>query len=641
MNSLPRWARSPVAVIIPLLLVVVPVAVSLLRDPQFETELEVVPTLPAGNAGGHIDDVPAVRDIVANPGFQRDTKGWQDHPGFTLRHSSDEAHSGTASLASVRDRRPSAGGRVASTAAVFPAPGSYSVHAWVHLPGDYSAGAPQIELEGFSGSSRVGLRAGDRSARGRWQLVTAEYVVAPQDLEGRIVLRTGSVLPEPGQALHWDDVRVLSNDVNLPPPDTVNLVSNPGFEHDASGWADAPAYAARRSEPFAHTGRASLRSSSDQPAPSDTNTAHTYIVLPHRGTYVVKAWVYVPRGAPAARPAAFLEGFSGSTQLAQKVADPEHRGTWQWVSAQYAISPQDLEGSLVLRDLRPGAAGGRAEPEGPGERVLYWDDVSVTAPRPAPRGDASGAAARLRAALEEPQLRHDVARLATDDTLYDPRRASVERSARTGTLSFIVKVASDVPHDANRLAAPLRSALVAAARRGRLRQAQRTWQQLIASVGESLPPDRRRLLQRRAKVLERMIGAQPADVVMPPMPLPDSGASTLTPAEQLRVHENRQKVISRIGDDLPPWQRALVQQQADDVQRMIGADPVEFVVLPAKSSVEPTRRVDRLLDKLPGSFPVRAEPVWAGVAGLISAILLLGMLVAATVARQRAGAGGR
>ena len=641
LDALPRWVRSPAALIIPLLLIAVPVAVSLLRDPDFHTELEVVPTLPVGNAGGHVDDVPAVRDIVANPGFQHDTKGWRGRPGFVLGRSTEESHSGAASLAAVRGRQPAAGGTVASTAAVFPAPGRYSIQARVRLSADYRGGAPQIALEGFSGSSRVAGRAADRSARGRWQLVTAEYVIEPDDLEGLIVLGTGRVLPQPGQVLHWDDVRVLSNDVSLPPPDAVNLVSNPGFEQDTSGWADAPAYDAQRSELFAHTGSAALRSSSDRPAPSDTNAAHTYVVLPRAGSYVVKAWVYVPRGGPAARPAVFLEGFSGSTQLAQKTGDPARRGTWQFVSAEYAISPQDLEGSLVLRDLPPGPAADGAQAQARGDRILHWDDVSVTAPRPDVRGDALGAAAEVRAALEEPQLRHDVSKLTSDATLYDPRHASVQRSSRTGTLSFIVTVRSDIPDDANRLAGPLRGALVGAARRARLRRAQSRWQQLIASVGEGLPPARRALLQRRAKVLERMIGAQPADAVAPRTALTESGTSTLGPAEQLRVHEHRQKVISRIGRHLPPWQRALVQQQADDLQRMIATDPVDFVVLPARSPVEPTRQLDRLLDQLPGSFPARAEPVWAGVAGVISLVLLLGMLIATNAGRGRAEARGR
>ncbi len=484
-GSLPGWARSRFALVIPLLLVVVPVAVSLLRDSHFDTTLEVFPTTPPGNAGASSE----------------------------------------------------------------------------------------------------------------------------------------------------------SNAVNLPAPDEVNLVANPGFEHDRSGWGDPPAFKVLRSERRAHTGTASLRSSTEQRAPADTNAGHTYIVFPRAGSYRVKAWAYLPATTGEGRPGVFLEGFSGSTQLKQTLGDPARRGTWQWVSTDYAISPQDLEGSLVLRDLPASTAAGGAGPDAGGERVLYWDDVSVTARRPDRTSDPVAAAASLRSALREPQLRSDIARIAADTNLYDPRRTIVERSPRNGTLSFVVRVANDTPSDANRLAGPLRSTLLDAARRATRRRAAKTWQQLIAIVGDRLAPRKRALLEQRAGVLERLIGAQPADVVAPPAPAPKP--SSLTQAQLLQAHEDRQAIISRTGDDLPPWQRALVQEQADNLQRMIAADTAEFVVLPANAPVEPTRPLDRLLANLPGPFPKRVGPLSAGAAGLICAILFLGMLITMTAARQYAAGGSR
>lgn len=643
LGALPRWTRSRYALLIPLLLVVVPVAVNLSRDAHFYVTLEVFPTTPPGNAAGSGDDLPAVRTVVSNPGFQAGTQGWEAPPGTTLRRSADEAHSGAGSLASVRDRRTTGDRRIALTHALLPSAGRFSVEAWVRLPTDYSGGRPAVELEGLSRSRRVATRTGDPAVRDRWQLISADYVVAPQDTEGVIALRTGSALPAPGQVVHWDDVRVRSHDVNLPAPDEVNLVVNPGFENDRSGWGDAAEFDVLRSDRFAHTGGASLRSSTAERAPADTNAGHTYVAFPRPGTYRAKAWVYVPPNMRAGTPAVFLEGFSGSTQLAQTLGDDGRRGTWQWVATDYVISPQDLEGSLVLRDLPSSGSADRADPGLGPERVLYWDDVSVTAPRvEAP--NAALAAARLRSALDEPQLRSDIARVTAVDNLYDPRGASVERSPRGGTLSFLVRVRNDVPEDANRLAQPLRSALLDAARRGARRQAQRRWQQLIAAVGESLASGERRLLQRRAKVLDAVIGAQPIDVVAPPppaAPAADPEPFAVRQARAMRAHENRQGIISRIGEDLPPWQRALVEQQADNLQRMIAADTAEFVVLPPGAPVAPTRRVDRLLADLPGPYPARVGTMSAVLAGLICSLLLLGMLVTVTAARQRATAGGR
>ena len=633
LSLLPGWWRSRWALAIPLLLIAVPVVVNVLRDSHFDTTLEVFPTTPPGNAAASSDDLAAVRAVVANPGFQLGTSGWDARPGSALKRSTATAYSGSSSLASIRDRRRPIDGAIASTEAVLPVPGRYRVQARVRLPSDYSGGPPEVRLKGFSGSEPVAVRPGDPSLRERWQLIASDYVVGPRDRHGIIVLRTAPALPGPRQVLHWDDVRVLSNDVNLPAPDEVNLVLNPGFEHDRSGWGDAPVFKARRSERHARTGSGSLRSSTAQQAPADTNAGHTYVVFPRAGTYRVRAWVYLPSNAPAGQPGVFLEGFSGSTQLGQRLGDPGRRGRWQWVSADYAISPQDLEGSLVLR-APPAPAQPAVAASGVGaERAVYWDDVSVTAPRPAPSNEARRAAARLRSALEEPQLRSDVARITADADLYDPRRATIERSPRQGALSFIVRVANNAPGDANRLADPLRASLLDAARRGARREAEKNWQQLIAIVGDGLSPRQRALLQQRAYVLQRMIGAQPANVVAPPAPVRDP--KVLTQAQQQRVHEDRQKIIARIGEDLPPWQRTLVQLQADNVQRMLAADTAEFVVLPPDSSVEPTRPVDRLLAALPGAFPLRVEPVWAGAAGLMCALLLF-TLVAMSAQRRRA-----
>lgn len=629
----PGWTRSRYALVIPLVLAAVPVAVSLQRDSHFDTRLEVFPMTPAGNAGGSSNDLPAVRAVVANPGFHLNAKGWQAAAGTTLRRSTQEAYSGVASLASARTDQTPDGGRIASTKAVLPAPGRYIVQAWIRLPDGYGGGPPEIALEGVAGSERVRRRVGDPSLRARWQLVSSEYVADPKDLDGRIVLRTPKPLPE-GQALHWDDVRVLSNDVNLPAPDEVNLVANPGFGHDRSGWGDGPAFKVLRSQQLAHTGSASLRSMSEQRIPSDSNVAHTYIVFPSAGTYRVRAWVYLSPSSRGKQPAVFLEGFSGSTQLTQRPADPERRGAWQWVSTDYAISPQDLEGSLVLRNLPAPDAARHAVSDVGAASVVYWDDVSVTAPRPDPPSDPFRAATDVRSALEEPQLRSDMARLLGDKNLYDPRRATVQRSGREGTLSFVVRVASDVPSDANRLAGPLRSNLLDAARRTTRRQAQKRWRQLIAIVGDELPVRQRALIRQRADVLDRTIGAQAADAVAPPSRPP--APSTLTQAQQVRIHENRQKVISRIAEDLPPWQAALVLLETDNLQRMIAADTAEFVVLPSNSPAKPTRRLDRLLAELPGPFPLRVGPLWAGAAGLMCALLLLGMLITMTAARQHA-----
>lgn len=639
-GALPRWVRSPYALAIPLLLVVMPVVVSLLRATHFDITLEVFPTMPPGNAGVSSDYGLA---LVANPGFEAGTKGWDDRPACALRRSTEEAHSGSASLACVYGRGTPVDGRAASTHVVLPAPGRYRVQTWVRLPRGYSGGPPAVELEGLTESSRVAGQAGDPRVRESWQRVSSDYVVEAEDLEGQIVLRTDPPLPGREQVLHWDGVRVLSSsDVSLPAPPRANLVTNPGFEYDRSGWGDPPEFRVRRSDTLAHSGSASLRSSSGQLAPRDANAGFTYVVFPRAGTYRAQAWVYLPRDARDGQPTVSLEGFSGSRQLAQQLGNPEQRDSWQLVWTDYAISSEDLEGSLVLRF--PGVAPRDGPAWSGGARpVVYWDDVSVAVPRPEPPRDVLGAAERLRSALAEPQLQFDASLMGRDTDLYDPGRATIELSPRNGTLSFIVRVASDVPRDARSLAGPLRTALRRAGRRSMLRRAEATWQELITMVGGNLQPQQRALLERRANVLQRLIGAQPVGAVtVPTAAVPEPSAATpADPRRQQRIQRERQRVISRLGSDLPPRKRALVQRRADDLQRLVNADAADFVVLPSRTLPEPTRTVDRLLDKLPGSFPRRVDPVWAGTAGLICAFLVVGVIIATTAVRRRVAAPGR
>lgn len=641
-GSLPRWARSPHALTIVVLLVAVPVLVSLLRAPHFETRFEVFPTTPAGNASVSSDYGLAVRGIVANPGFEADAKGWAGHGACTPSRSSRQAHSGRSSLACVRSSRTSPAERAATTRVVLPAPGRYRVRAWVRLPRGYRGGSPRVELDGFSGSRRVATREADPRVHERWQSIFSDYVVESYGVKGEVVLRSDPPLPRRGQVLYWDDVGLLSsNDASLPRPRRVNLVPNSSFEYDTSGWGDPPAFKAERSLTIAHSGDASLRTSSDRRALRDTNAAYTYLAFPRAGTYRAEAWVYLPRKRNArSDPVIFLEGFSGATQLAQRRSNPKRRGTWQRIATDYAISSKDLEGSFVLRDVAGLTRPGRRVDT---PRVIYLDDVNVGAPRPKPPRNALGPGRTVQAALKEPQLRFEVSLLARDKNLYDPDRATVLRSSRQDTLSFIVRVASDVPSDARSLAGPLRSALVRAATRSTLRRTQATLQQLITRLGRELPLRRRGLLQRRADVLQGMIGAQASDVVALPASMPARSATKRRAelrAEQ-RAQRDRQKIIARLGRGLPRRQRALVQQRADDVQRVVGAHIPEFVVLRHGSLPKPTRPVDRLVDKLPGPYPARVGPAWAGAAGLISALLLLGVVVATTAVRHRAAARGR
>lgn len=288
---------------------------------------------------------------------------------------------------------------------------------------------------------------------------------------------------------------------------TPNFVSNPDFEYDTSGWADPPTFAVRRSVEQAHSGIAALASWRDLRTPKDGNTGYSYVGLPGPGRYQVGAWVRLPRRYTGGPPAVYLEGFSGSTLRAQKLGNPRLRDSWQRVSSEYAISGQDLAGSLVLRTI--GSLPRRGQ-------VLYWDDVVVPAllRAEAPGGRAAARQSQhLESLLADQQLRLEVA-LAAGKDLYRSNRVTVSQSPRADALSFLVTAESDTPNDARRLAGPLRAALAHAATRSRTQRAQERLDEITSRLEGNPGAGQRALLERRADDLRLLIAAQPPDFVV-------------------------------------------------------------------------------------------------------------------------------
>lgn len=626
LGCLPRWARSPLVLTIPLLLVALPVTVSVLRDSSFDTTLEVFRYLPKDMASPAGPPVPA---LVPSPGFEAGLQGWSAGRGAMVARTVSTAHSGAASLAIVPRGRLRPDGALAATPVLLPRAARYRVRAWVRLPRVYRGGAPRIVLTGVAGAEIRGEHPGDPQARGRWQEVWTDVEARGRDLRGTILLRAATPLPQRDQAIWLDDVEVLSADPGVPVAPGLNLVSNPGLEYDFAGWGDPPAFAAGRTGALSHTGGGSLRSVADGPAVTDTNAGYTNITFPRAGTYRAQAWVSVP-SADAGRPIVSLEGFSASRQLSQQTVSAR-RGIWQRVSTLYAISSLDLEGSLVLR-IGPSSKQATARRAAGTEAIAFWDDISVEAPGPQSAREAADLADRVRGALVEPQMRLDTALIAGDPALYDPKRARVTRSARKNVVSFLVRVRGSSPEQARELAVPLRTALNRAAQRDALRQAAETWQRLVRSLERDLLPSQRALLLRRAGFVTRQIGAPPADAVAPPAPVyPLTAADRL---RQSRLQRDRRRVIARIGENLVPRQRALVQQRVDDLERAVAAQTVSFVVMGTNDEARPRRWMDRTLDGLPGAYPPRIRPVWAAVSGLACSLLLFGLLVATTAVRD-------
>jgi len=235
------------------------------------------------------------------------------------------------------------------------------------------------------------------------------------------------------------------------------------------------------------------------------------------------------------------------------------------VWTDYSIAAGDLEGALVLRVIGLPTLG----------KVIYWDDVFVTAPRfKSVVGSATARreSARLAALLTDYEVRLGVF-LALGRDAYRPDRVRVTPSEDKGVLSFDLGVSGRTPEEARRMV-----------------------EALVSGVEY-------RSIQ--------------------------SGAERGTAARETAQQELAATEIS-------VRRRSLLEQQVANLTSFLSAPAPGFLGTPAAAATSrPARPADRFVDALPGTFPPRPEPLWAGAAALLTALGLLATAGILTGARPR------
>jgi len=100
------------------------------------------------------------------------------------------------------------------------------------------------------------------------------------------------------------------------------------------------------------------------------------------------------------------------------------------------------------------------------------------------------------------------------------------------------------------------------------------------------------------------------------------------------ARETAQKQLA--ARDISLHRRSLLDQQVTNLTTSLSAPAPGFLAGPGAVHVSsPSRPADRLVDALPGPFPPRPEPLWAGAAGLLTALGLLATAGILTGARPR------
>jgi hypothetical protein len=142
-----------------------------------------------------------------------------------------------------------------------------------------------------------------------------------------------------------------------------------------------------------------------------------------------------------------------------------------------------------------------------------------------------------------------------------------------------------------------------------------------------------------AQLSDAALAASLRQVVEPPtdtVETPDPPTKPITPQEALLIAD--EATLEDRVTATPVARGALVSvwgstpaeaaRLGDALARKLEQDTgVEQVVLGARHPPTVTRSVDKVVDALPGPFPGRPHPVWAGAAGLLVGVAVLAALL--------------
>ena len=148
------------------------------------------------------------------------------------------------------------------------------------------------------------------------------------------------------------------------PAQTVNLVTNPSFETNTTGWGTSGTNTIAASTTQSKFGYRSLLCTYQD----DLNMGYTNITLT-AAAHTASWWIYVPTTFDGTAINLAAEGFTSATGTLIVAADLTKRDQWQRVEITFTPDGGDLTGSIVARAVGPPTAG----------RFVYIDAVQCEA----------------------------------------------------------------------------------------------------------------------------------------------------------------------------------------------------------------------------------------------------------------------
>ncbi len=146
---------------------------------------------------------------------------------------------------------------------------------------------------------------------------------------------------------------------------TKNLILNPSFETNTTGWAAAGSNTIAQSTDQAKFGSNSLKCTYN-----DDVIITLYAMTLTAAAHAFGAWVYIPSDYDGTQVRTGFEAFVGATGITNGNADMSTRDQWQYVTAFATPVGGDLEGVVIVRETGTSPTAGK---------FFYIDGVQVEA----------------------------------------------------------------------------------------------------------------------------------------------------------------------------------------------------------------------------------------------------------------------
>ena len=172
-----------------------------------------MPMIPS-IAPGPIGRPKGSTNLITNGGFETDITGWVSGANRTTVRSTEQAHSGAASLKTTANITFGAA-NIAEYAITLTA-AAHRVSVWLYIPAAWTGGNIAVSFNGFTSGSGPSTTNADMSLRDQWQRVVAgPFTPAAGDLVGSIIVRA-TVAFNSGEFVYVDDAQVEAGSTATP-----------------------------------------------------------------------------------------------------------------------------------------------------------------------------------------------------------------------------------------------------------------------------------------------------------------------------------------------------------------------------------------------------------------------------------------